>query len=175
MGSRRASSVSEDDRLKDPVIIRACTESDLCKLEWGGLFTSHREILRSAFRRQRERGDVAMLVADRDGLPVGQVWIDFARFAPDGAAYVWAVRVHPDLQGSGIGTLMMLAAEDVSRRRPMARAHLMVERHNERALRFYERLGYTPIGDLVERFEYTTPEGQAVAVDLDEIVMGKRL
>lgn len=45
------------------VTVRACREEDLPLLEWFGLFTAHREIIRSAFDAQERREGIIM-VAD---------------------------------------------------------------------------------------------------------------
>ena len=158
-----------------PVGFRPCRESDLSILEWGGLFTTHRDIIRSAFRRQQERGDLLMLVADLGGYPVGQVWIDFCRCADEGAGFLWAVRVLESMQGAGIGARMIAAAEDVIRGRGRPCARLLVERRNKRARRLCERLGYAGLGELAESVCFTTPDGRSVRMDLDELIMGKSL
>ena len=55
--------------------IRLCREADLPQLEWFGMYSEHREIIRSTYESQ-ERGETAMLVADLNGFPAGQVWIN---------------------------------------------------------------------------------------------------
>src|SRR4051812_19296174 len=57
------------------VSIRPCMREALPQLEWFGLYTPHREIIGEAFDRQG-RGENLMLVAEVNGFPVGQVWID---------------------------------------------------------------------------------------------------
>lgn len=154
--------------------IRPCREGDLEGLEWMGLFLPHREIIHAAFDRQR-RGEDLMLVADANGFPIGQVWIDFRRKRHQATALLWAVRVFPPLQNLGIGRHLMLAAEDVVRDRGMARTELGVERDNPDALRFYTRLGYHQAGQMRDSYRYVTPDGWPVTVPLDQIVMTKEL
>ncbi|MFC4171221.1 hypothetical protein ACFOYU_03970 [Microvirga sp. GCM10011540] len=77
------------------IAVRSCVEEDLPALEWMGLFSAHRDIIRQAFEAQ-QCGDALMLLAVTAGFPVGQVWIDFARRRSEGAAFIWGVRTfHP--------------------------------------------------------------------------------
>ncbi len=157
-----------------PVAIRRCEEEDLSELEWFGQFAEHRTIIREAFVRQ-QRGDNVMLVADVRGAPVGQVWVDLARKRQEATGVLWAVRVFPWLRRLGIGTRLMRAAEALLRARGFERAELGVEKENEAARRFYERLGYRQVGARQNVFSYTTPAGESVRVLLDEWVLRKPL
>jgi ribosomal protein S18 acetylase RimI-like enzyme len=123
------------------VAIRPARAEDLPALEWMGLFSAHREIIRAAFEAQ-ERGDALLLLAIAGGFPVAQVWIDFARRRERRIATIWAVRTFFPLQGRGIGRQMMLAAEEAIRARGIHRAELEVEHGNDHARRFYGRLGW---------------------------------
>lgn len=154
--------------------IRPCREPDLEALEWMGLHTPHREIIRNAFERHR-RGDEVMLVADANGFPIGQVWVDLVRKRHRGTALLWAVRVFPPLQNLGIGRELLAAAEAVIRARGLARAELGVERANPDARRFYERAGYRLAGRAVDSYTYVTPQGVPTRVPLDQWVLVKDL
>ncbi|HEV7367513.1 GNAT family N-acetyltransferase [Arenibaculum sp.] len=154
--------------------IRPCREADLEALEWMGLHTPHREIIRNAFERHR-RGDEVMLVADANGFPIGQVWVDLARKRHQGAALLWAVRVFPPLQNLGIGRELMAAAEDVILAHGLKRSELGVERDNPAARRFYERLGYRLAGRAVDNYTYVTPDGVPTRVPLDQWILSKDL
>jgi len=155
--------------------IRMATRDDLEALEWWGQYAEHREIIRAAFDRQR-MGEVEMLVADLDGFPVAQVWIDF-RQAPgaEQTASLWAVRVLAPLQNMGIGARMMLAAEDRIRERGRREAMLTVERSNNAARRFYERLGYGTTGHEGGSYCYRAPDGAQRNIRLDQWIMRKTL
>jgi ribosomal protein S18 acetylase RimI-like enzyme len=133
------------------VEIRPARAEDLPALEWMGLFSAHREIIRGAFRAQ-EQGDALLLLAIAGGFPVAQVWIDFARKPHRRIATIWAVRTFFPLQGRGIGRQMMLAAEEAIRARGVRRAELEVERDNGYAERFYRRLGWRSAGEQSARF-----------------------
>jgi ribosomal protein S18 acetylase RimI-like enzyme len=132
-----------------PVVIRPCREEDLPALEWFGLFAPHRALIRRVFE-QHLRGEACMLVAEVNGEPAGQLWIE-----PDPgcapSAEIWAVRVLPCLQGRGIGGRLVAAAESLLRERGYARAGIAFERDNPRARRWYERLGYACAGAVEAR------------------------
>jgi ribosomal protein S18 acetylase RimI-like enzyme len=156
------------------VTIRLCVETDLPHLEWFGLFTPHRGIIRSAFDGQM-RGDTAMLVADINGFPAGQVWIDFRKRRAEGRALLWAVRVMPPFQRAGLGARLIGAAERLIHSRDVPAAEAGVERDNAVARRFYERLGYRLAGTERGSYSFTTPEGVTRIVPRDEWVLVKTL
>ncbi len=154
--------------------IRRCRQDDLRKLEWDGLFTHHREIIERTWRQHRT-GRQVMLVAEAGGAPVAQVWIDLARARSRRTAIIWALRVHPALQGRGIGTRVLREAETVIRRRGFAAAELVVENGNEHAQRLYKRLGYREARRLGQSYHYTTPDGHVREHRLDLVEMVKEL
>ena len=123
------------------VVIRPCREADLPALEWFGLFAPHRPLIRRVFDQQL-RGNALMLVAEANGEPSGQLWIDMARRRNQRIGEIWAVRMLPCLQRLGIGARLMSAAQAELIERGFERAELAVETGNPGARRFYERLGY---------------------------------
>jgi len=154
--------------------IRPCIEEDVPALEWFGMFTPHRELLAQAWARCRT-GDNPMLVADLDGFPVGQVWIDLARRVPEPVGMIWALRVLPCLQRLGIGARLLAAAEAEIRRRGRQIAEIGVEKENPDARRLYERLGYRAAGEELEDFKYTTPWGEERREVVDQWILRKHL
>jgi len=162
------------ERLELPLTIRPARHEDLPTLEWYGLHTPHREIIAGAFRLQ-ERGDGAMLLADVNGFPVGQICIDFLRKRPSGRATLWALRVFQPFRGIGIGVRLVRAAERVVIQRGVPFAELGVDRDNVGVLPFYERLGYEHCGRERGQFLYHTPEGRLVRVAIDQWLLHKRL
>jgi ribosomal protein S18 acetylase RimI-like enzyme len=157
-----------------PVTIRLCRKDDLPALEWFGMFTDHREMILAAYASQ-ERGEALMLVAETQGFPVGQVWIDLTLERVDATGVLWAVRVFPTLQNRGIGTRLMVAAEDVLRCRGCIAVELGVEKDNLPAKRFYERQGYRVVADTHEEYSYTTPDGVLVCVPTEQWILRKTL
>jgi ribosomal protein S18 acetylase RimI-like enzyme len=157
-----------------PAVIRACRADDLPTLEWFGVFSPHRELFRATFEAQ-ERGDALILIVEVNGVPSGQIFIDFARKDDDATGLLWAARVFPALQKLGLGTRLLAAAEQVLRSRGFRYAELTVEKDNESAKRLYHRLGYRRAGNAAGEQRYTTPEGVHVNVPIDQWVMRKRL
>ena len=156
------------------ITIRLCTEADLPALEWMGLYAPHRAVIREAFAAQ-QRGDGLMLLGITAGFPVGQVWIDLARKRAESVAVLWAVRTFHPLHGIGIGRPLMSTAERLLRERGITHAELVVERSNESARSFYERLGWRVVGPVSEIFRFVTPDGQAVEEHLEGWLMEKAL
>lgn len=162
------------ERLALPLTIRPARHEDLQALEWYGLHTPHREIIAGAFQLQ-ERGDGAMLLADVNGFPVGQICIDFLRKRPSARATLWALRVFQPFRGIGIGVRLVRAAERVVIQHGVPFAELGVDRDNVGVLPFYERLGYEHCGRERGQFLYHTPEGRLVRVAIDQWLLHKRL
>lgn len=77
-----------------------------------------------------------IVVADVDGLPGG--WCSRAR----GRAYIPFLFVAPELQGNGIGTLLLARMETMLELEGAPSVHLETPADNLRAVRFYERQGY---------------------------------
>jgi len=87
-----------------------------------------------------------LLVAEADGRVVATMQLSFIPgLARTGAlrAQIEAVRVHPDLRGSGIGGAMITWAIDEARRRGCALVQLTSDKQRADAHRFYSRFGFT--------------------------------
>lgn len=156
------------------LVLRACEESDLAALEWFGMFTPHRSMLRDAWRRHCA-GKNLCYVVDYAGFPIAQAWVDLERPREPNTAMLWAVRVFPLFQGQGVGRFMLQEIERDVASRGVAGLWLGVEKHNTRARAFYARLGYREAGELCERERYQLPSGQWVEQTFDQYVMHKAL
>ena len=154
--------------------IRPCTEADLEALEWFGLFTEHREIIRNTYDSQTQ-GDMLMLLAETNGFPGGQVWLNLAEKRSMGRGCIWALRVLPVLQNLGIGSRLLRAAEEALRVRGFTSVELGVERDNPAARRLYERLGYCFEYESSGEYSYTTPAGEVRRVPITECILAKEL
>ncbi|MFC6487624.1 GNAT family N-acetyltransferase [Nitratireductor sp. GCM10026969] len=124
--------------------VRTCTEADLPALEWMGLYSRDRAIIRRVFEAQT-RGEALMLVAVAAKFPIAQVWVDFGADGGWPPARFWAIRTFFPLQRAGIGRRMMRFAEEATAARGVASAELEVDSFNRDVLGFYRRLGWTVI------------------------------
>src|SRR5215218_4965172 len=91
--------------------------------------------------------DGEVLVAERDGLIVGAVSVlragtPFARRARDGEAELRLLAVAPDVQGGGIGRLLLAAAHEVALEWGAPALVLDTGTRNTAARRLYERHGF---------------------------------
>lgn len=132
---------------------------------------------RTALWRSILTGEVAV-----DGIP-GPA--DFVVETPDGvvgfanvgrfrdqpsnavAGELWAMYVDPDQWGSGVGDALMAATLEELRRIGTTVAHLWVLEGNQRAIRFYERHGWSADGG--------TTMFEAGGVDVPEIRMSRSI
>jgi GNAT superfamily N-acetyltransferase len=83
--------------------------------------------------------DMTVLAAEQDGAIVG--------VAACRAEWLDGLYVGPALWGQGVGRELHDEALDRLRAGGSARSHLWVLEHNDRARRFYERLGWRENGD----------------------------
>lgn len=100
------------------------------------------------------REEVTILVAERAGVAVARLGIDFVKQASEGTAYLWSAHVDPAYQSSGIGTALFRQAEELAKVRAVFTLQLAVEKINFRALALYQRLGYTISGETVDHWTY---------------------
>ncbi|HET8650401.1 MAG TPA: GNAT family N-acetyltransferase [Gemmatimonadales bacterium] len=156
------------------VTIRQVQTEDLSALEWDGRFTEHRSIIENTFRGQTA-GRQLMLVAEARGASVGQVWIDLDRYRSERIGIIWALRVRSPLKGLGLGTRLIEQAEHALISREYLQAQIGVEPHNAGAIRLYQRLGYLPAGEEIDRIRYHTPEGELREYDMPLLLFRKRL
>lgn len=85
--------------------------------------------------------DCAFLVIEKDGEPIGRIYIDRR---PEEICLV-DIALLPERRGGGLGTALVreILNEAQSAGKPVT---IHVERNN-RALRLYERLGFTPVDE----------------------------
>ena len=156
------------------IAIRGSRESDLPCLEWFGLFTEHRELIQDAFHRQ-QAGEVLMLVADLNGFPVGQLWLDLTGKRSEDVGILWALRVFPFLQNRSIGRRLIGAGEQELEERGYGWAEIGVDKDEPRAGSLYRRLGYEPKSMAREEYSYHNPAGALIRVPVELRLFRKRL
>jgi ribosomal protein S18 acetylase RimI-like enzyme len=156
--------------IQPDIIIRHAQQTDLRKLEWFGLLTPVRDHIENAYARAQQ-GNIIFLVADLNGFPIGQVWVEIH----ESAGLIQALRVLKPLQNMGIGTRLIYAVERALVERELHTAEIHVELNNPDAKRLYERLGYSVIGDKILRWSYTRPDGEPQQVEDHVWVLRKML
>jgi GNAT superfamily N-acetyltransferase len=106
------------------------------------------------YAKRRIGGEETVLVAERAGEVVGFVDLTIRRSAPDAGTmlrrtlvgFVNELAVSEGRRGNGVGAALMAAAEDWAAGAGAEAIMLDTGTKNTGAIRFYERLGYRPIG-----------------------------
>jgi ribosomal protein S18 acetylase RimI-like enzyme len=165
--------------LEIPVTIRVAIREDIPKLEWYGQFAHFRNLIRRAYREQL-KGRRLLLVADFNGFPIGQIFIqlDSANgIVADGRnrAYFYSFRVMDMFQGKGIGSRLLQEAESILIERGFRYATLSVAKDNPGAFRLYERQGYYVVGQDPGQWNYVDQYGVTRYVEEPCWVLEKRL
>jgi ribosomal protein S18 acetylase RimI-like enzyme len=165
----------------DEFAVRPIEEQDLPALEWGGVYLHFRRLFRQAYEDMKiGTRQLLMMEHSPTGEMVGQIFIQWSssdpRFA-DGTrrGYLYALRIKPAFQSRGLGTRMLLAAENELRRRGMDTASIGVEKDNPRACALYKRQGYRIIADDPGRWSYFDHEGNIQEVLEPAWLMEKRI
>jgi ribosomal protein S18 acetylase RimI-like enzyme len=132
---------------------------DLGAIAWSG-DPHHLSVVRAALDRVVPGEFEYLTLRLPDGRPVAKACLDFTRF--EDAGYLSQLATHPDLQGMGLGTRLMAGAEERIVARGRSAARIGVEHDNTGARALYERLGYRPVGEDVEHWGRTGPDGTVV-------------
>jgi len=161
------------------ITFRLATRDDLPKLEWAGEYTHFRRVFEQTYHEQLT-GQRAMLLADFNNFPIGQVFILFNPKGklwgrPDPRGYLYSLRVQEPFRHMGIASqLITLAEQDMINRR-LRRATIAVAKGNHPAKRLYAKLGYHIYGDDAGNWSYTNHQGIDVEVHEPCWLMEKRL
>lgn len=164
---------------KVDVVIREAREGDLEALEWEGRYQHFRRLYRNAMNQAR-RGRRILLVAESEGMIVGQVFVQLVSSKgvyADGSSsgYLYAFRVRPEYRSQGIGGELLRAAEDELKARSFTRAVIAVAKTNDRARRLYEKFGFSKVGDDPGRWSYLDHEGKIRHVSEPAFILEKLL
>ena len=129
---------------------------DLAALGWSGTAAHVRSV--ADYLARVPSGEVEYLIARGvDGTPVAKGGILYGEVP--GVAEIMQLATHGDLQGLGLGTALIAAAEERIRRRGVAVARVGVEDGNPRARALYERLGYRESGRREVSWEAEVADG----------------
>ncbi|MET9505886.1 GNAT family N-acetyltransferase [Streptomyces sp. NPDC006622] len=155
-----------------PVGVRDLLPRDLPMCGWSGSATHLRSVERQLARAAE--GEVEYLaVCTPVDLPVAIGGIDYQ--VSEGAGTLWQLAVLPALQGRGLGTLLVRAAEERVLHRGLRRAQLAVEEDNPRARALYERLGYVAYGRAPDSWDEEGPDGSIRRHETVCVLMRKAL
>ncbi len=146
------------------VVFRFAERDDLPKLEWHGEYVHFRRVFHRAFEDQRA-GRRLMLLADVNGYPIGQVFVQLESFDDFGRnagqrGYLYSLRVMDAFQHQGIGTALLREAERILRERHYDSVSIAAAKDNPGARRLYERLGYKVYTEDSGRWNYVDHEGR---------------
>jgi len=146
------------------VNFRPAEQDDLAKLEWFGQYTHFRRVFQRAYEDQLA-GRRLMLLADLNGWPVGQVFIqldslDDTPSEQGKRGYLYSLRVLDPLQGQGLGTALIYEAETILTSRNYGSVSIAAAKNNPGARRLYERLGYRVFMEDNGRWQYVDHEGR---------------
>ena len=91
-------------------------------------------------------GNFILIAEEPEGRPAGYVFAttDTDYFTRQSHAHIEIVAVSPDVERTGLGRLLLDAAETWARSRGYGSITLNVFARNQRAIRVYEHLGYAP-------------------------------
>jgi ribosomal protein S18 acetylase RimI-like enzyme len=148
-----------------PISIRQANRDDLIDLEWEGEYTHFRRLYADTYNLV-EQGKAIIWIAESDGAGlIGQCFVSLKGNRPelaDGSvrAYVYGFRVRPEFRNQGIGARIMYTLEADLESRGFRQVTLNVGKDNREARRFYDRLGYSVIGDDPGRWSYIDDRGK---------------
>ncbi len=154
------------------VVIDDLRPDDLAEISWSGSRTHVQHV--SDQLQRVSSGDVEYLaVRNAEGRALAIGLIDHVRHN-DGSE-IGQLSTDPALQGQGLGTVLIEAAE----RRIGARGHqwsiLGVEVENVRARKLYERLGYVAYAEEVESWTAEDEDGKEYLHTANAILLRKRV
>ena len=139
----------EDSRLPPPgrpgLVIREARPSDiepLTRLE-AECFASDRLSRRSLASLAKSPSACVLVASDADET-VGYALVLMRRGSKK--ARLYSIAVGSGAAGHGVGSHLLSAAEDTAYRRGASRMHLEVRADNSKAIGFYQRAGYRPVG-----------------------------
>jgi ribosomal protein S18 acetylase RimI-like enzyme len=145
---------------------------EVAGLTWSGN-PAHLRSVAAALDRAAQGLEDYLVVRAPGGEPLAKMRIDYA--SEDGTGVFSQLATMDRLQGLGIATMLIGAAEQRVRARGLAFAALGVEDDNPRARRLYERLGYQASGRRPASWEYEDDDGVLRRYETTLTMLRKRL
>jgi len=146
------------------IVFRFAEREDLPRLEWYGKYTHFRRVFQRAYEDQ-VAGRRVMLLAVMNDWPIGQVFIQLeslddalAQYGKRG--YLYSLRVMDMFQRQGIGSALLIEAENILVSRDYDSVSIAAAKENPGARRLYERLGYHVFMEDAGRWHYVDHEGK---------------
>jgi ribosomal protein S18 acetylase RimI-like enzyme len=157
--------------------IREATDKDLPALEWEGEFSRFRLVYRRAMK-EAKKGRQVLLVADYNKLIVGQIFVLFSTVHADPrpvpyTGYLYSFRVKPAFRNQGIGSSLIMRAEETLLDRACRRILIGCAKENLDAKRLYERHGYEVIAEDPGEWSFIDHENQIQKVVEPTFIMEK--
>jgi len=144
--------------METEIIVRWSRDDDIPALAalnnriWDDVNSPHVAVVTEAEYRERHPAGSG-LVADADGAVCGFIiWRTPSRMESNAHVAELAIAVDPEFQGHGIGRRLVAAACAEAKAQGKRKLSLRVMSTNEKAIAFYERLGFRVQGRLVEEF-----------------------
>ncbi|MCA1635792.1 MAG: GNAT family N-acetyltransferase [Acidobacteria bacterium] len=143
--------MGEDDEFL-LAVYASSREDELAQVQWPeGLKETFLRMQFDAQRAEYEQrhadAEYAVVLVDRR--PAGRIWI--AR--PGDEIHLLDIALLPEFQNSGVGTVLLRRLMDEARRAALPLRHYVFVLNTE-ALRFYERLGFSVIGESGGAYRY---------------------
>jgi ribosomal protein S18 acetylase RimI-like enzyme len=154
------------------LVIDDLRASEVAGLTWSGN-PAHLRSVAAALDRAAQGLEDYLVVRAPAGDPVAKMRVDYT--SEDDTGVFSQLATLDQLQGLGIATMLIGAAEQRVRARGLAFAALGVEDDNARARRLYERLGYHASGRLPASWEYEDEEGVLRLYETTLTMLHKRL
>jgi GNAT superfamily N-acetyltransferase len=160
--------------------IRYLEKDDLPALEWDGVYIHYRRLYLDTYKSMCAK-EAVMWVVDHEQMGIiGQLFVQLKgarRDLADGCsrAYINAFRLKPPFRSLGIGSKLLRTVEEDIALRNFEYILLNVGKNNPDAHCFYERHGYSVIGDEPGNWSYIDHEGRLQHVSEPSWRMSKRI
>ena len=158
--------------IKSDVVIDDLHESDLAEISWSGT-VKHVQHVAEELKRVLSGDAEYIAVRNPEGQALAIGLIDHARYKD--ASEIGQLSTDPELQGRGLGTILIQAAELRIRDRGHKWSILGVEVENVRVRKLYERLGYSFYAEETDSWTAEDQHGNEYLHIADTFLLRKRV